>query len=171
MASISPSKPQNTPGSTLPPDFDVNRPQRGSRDGYFYLWIELNKQYGEIVNSMDDGRYDPRIYRKIRQMIATITDDSIRLYAWNLLDKTIYTIKTDSSYKTEKERHEAIMDTCDIILGEIWAFYDQFMGVTHRLRMGNTRPPDESEDEAIGVVESATGMPEPTEVIEGETTQ
>lgn len=162
---VSPSKPQPSAGA-LPQDFDVNRPQRGARDGYFYLWIELNKQYGDICNSMDGGRYDPRLYRKIRHMIGTITDDSIRLYAWNLLDGAINNIKNDTTLQTDSQKHEALMDICDVMLGEIWSFYDQFMGVTHRLRMGNTRPPNEDDEDIVGVVESATGMPEPTEVIE-----
>ena len=155
-------------GVGLPADFEVNRPQRGSRDGYFYLWLELNKQYGEITNSMVGGRYDTRIYRKIRHMISTITDDSIRLYAWNLLDGTIHQIKNDKSLTTAEQKNDAIMDTCDIILGEVWSFYDQFMGVTHRLRMGNASPPEgqEENDDGVGVIESPVGVPEPTEVAE-----
>lgn len=158
--------PAQPAGGGLPADFEINRPQRGSRDGYFYLWLELNKQYGEITNSMKSGGYDPRIYRKVRHMIATITDDSIKLYAWNLLEGTIHNIKTDKTLDTPAKQGEAIMDTCDIILGEVWSFYDQFMGVTHRLRMGNANPPPGSEDDEVGVVESPVGVPDPTDVIE-----
>jgi len=153
--------------SGLPADFEINRPQRGSRDGYFYLWLELNKQYGEITNSMQGGRYDPRIYRKVRHMIATITDDSLRLYAWNLLDGTLNQIKKDTHLMTVEQKNDAIMDLCDVILGEVWSFYDQFMGVTHRLRVGTATPPDSKENDIdVGVIESPVGTPESTEVVE-----
>jgi hypothetical protein len=150
----------------LPNDFDVNRPMRGSKDGYFYLWLDLNKQYGEIANSMT-GKYDPRIYRKIRHMIATITDDSIRLYAWNLFDSTMNNIQNDPKLSTESMKNDAIMDMCDILLGEIWSFYDQFVGVSHRLLVGNAKPPEGTEDDdGSRVSESPVGVPESTDVIE-----
>ena len=119
---------------------------------------------------MQPGKYDPRIYRKIRHMIATITDDGIRLYAWNLLDGTLNQIKKDKLLITSDQKNDAIMDTCDIILGEIWAFYDQYMGVSHRLRMGNANPPPGTEDdnEEVGYIESPVGTPGPTDVIEGD---
>jgi hypothetical protein len=154
------------PQAGLPEGFDVNRPMRGSKDGYFFLWLDLNKQYGEIANSMDKENYDPRLYRKIRHMIATITDDSIRLYAWNLLDGTIHQIEKDTKLDTPQKKNKAIMDTCDIILGEIWSFYDQFVGVTHRLRLGNADAPPGSEDDyGDGVSESPVGVPEQTDVV------
>jgi len=151
----------------LPQDFDVNRPMRGSKDGYFYLWLDLNKQYGEIANSMT-SKYDPRIYRKIRHMIATITDDSIRLYAWNLLDSTMNQIENDPKLKSESAKNDAVMDMCDILLGEIWSFYDQFVGVSHRLLVGNAKAPtyeEEDENGDAGTIESPVGVPSPTDVI------
>ncbi len=151
----------------LPQDFDVNRPMRGSKDGYFYLWLDLNKQYGEIANSMT-SKYDPRIYRKIRHMIATITDDSIRLYAWNLLDGTMNQIENDPKLKSESAKNDAVMDMCDVILGEIWSFYDQFVGVSHRLLVGNAKAPTTEEEDENGkarTIESPVGVPSPTDVI------
>ncbi len=159
----------NSPSQSrqLPQDFDVNRPMRGSKDGYFYLWLDLNKQYGEIANSMT-SKYDPRIYRKIRHMIATITDDSIRLYAWNLLDSTMHQIENDPKLKSESAKNDAVMDMCDVLLGEIWSFYDQFVGVSHRLLVGNAKAPtseEEDENGDAGTIESPVGVPSPTDVI------
>lgn len=125
----------------LPSDFDINRPQRGARDGYFYLWIELNKQYGEIINTMPSGRYDPRLKRKVRQMIATVVDDNVQLKCWNMFEGAIHNINNDTTLKTTDERNEVIMDICDIVVGQIWSFYDQFMGVSHRLLAGNAKAP------------------------------
>lgn len=141
---------------------------RGSRDGYFFLWLDLNKKYAEIVVSMENKRYDPRLPRIIRQMIATITDDSIRLFAWNMFDKTINQIRNDKSLKTEESKTDLIMDMCDILLGELWAYYDQFMGVTHRLRAGEATPPQgmEEDEESIGSIESPVGVPAPEDVID-----
>lgn len=148
----------------LPGDFDINRPQRGARDGYFYLWIELNKQYGEIINTMQTGRYDPRIKRKVRQMIATVVDDNTQLWLWNVFEGALHNITTKPGMRfdekekewvevklTAEEKNELIMDLCDLIVGQIWAFYDQFMGVSHRLKMGNARPPETTAEEDMPV--------------------
>ena len=161
----------------LPEGFDVNRPQRGARDGYYQLWLEMNKEYMKIIANMGDKRYDARIPRMVRHMIASITDDSIRLYAWNLFDSTMYNIRKKTPELSVEERSELIMDMCDVILGEIGAFYDQFAGVTHRLRMGNAKPPEGMEDDNGELPASSEGttspeesspfgVPDPTDVVD-----
>jgi hypothetical protein len=153
-------------GPKLPENFDVNRPMRGAKDGYMWRWFDLDRDYSRIISNMADKRYDQRIPRLTRHMISTVVDDNIRLYLFNLYDKTMNNIQNDPELGTEQKKADAIMDACDWFIGEIWAFYDQFTGVTHRLRVGNAKGPDETKseiieasDEVAGTIESPVGVP------------
>jgi len=135
----------------LPEGFDVKRPQRGARDGYYYEFIELNKAYSRIIESMQ-GTYDPRLRRIVRQMIGTVVDDNLQIFLWNLIDGIEHNIDKDTSLKPEA-RNNAKMDLCDLILGQISSYYDQFVGVTHRLKAGVATPPPGSNDDEMELSE------------------
>jgi hypothetical protein len=164
------------PQQGRPDDFEVNRPMRGAKEGYTWRWFDLDREYSKIISNMGDKRFDQRIPRLTRHMISTITDDNIKLYLFNLYDKAMDDIRKDKTLKTEQERADLIMDICDVFVGEVWSFYDQFAGVTHRLRVGNANPPPGTEEpvesdaidldgEVAGAIESPVGVPGRYDVI------
>jgi hypothetical protein len=69
------------------------------------------------------------------KFISTITDDSIRKQAFDMFNDRISAINSSSGSVDEK--NQQIADFCvGEMQGHITAFYDQFLGITHRLRLG-----------------------------------
>lgn len=117
-------------------DVDVitlDKPQRGAKDGYLQLFFINRKQFLEFLinENGDDGE---RVITLTRYMISAVTDDQIRDNLKQKLDKEIAEIQKRSMDNAAKHR-ELIKVAMDI-QGDITAFFDEFLGVTHRLRVG-----------------------------------
>ena len=116
-------------------DITLEKPQRGSKDGYLQAFFNASQQMNRIIaesNGIADFRF--RLYTL--KMIAGITDDKIRKTMLEYFDQRISNINNLTDL-TSDERNQKIADfCCGEMQGHIVAWYDQFMGITHRLKLG-----------------------------------
>lgn len=116
-------------------DITLEKPQRGSKDGYLQAFFNASQQMNRIIaesNGIADFRF--RLYTL--KMIAGITDDKIRKEMLEYFDQRISDINSLTDL-TSDERNQKIADfCCGEMQGHIVAWYDQFMGITHRLKLG-----------------------------------
>lgn len=112
---------------------EMNSPQRGSKEGYLQLFFISRQQLGRIIET-STSITDKRIIMYTRFMISSITDDGLRAQAEDELDLLLKEI-ADKDISNE-ERAEQTFVVCMRLQGDIVAFYDQFLGITHRLRIG-----------------------------------
>ena len=113
---------------------EINSPQRGSKDGYLQLFFISRQQLGRIIEQTQ-GVSDPRVLMYTKFMISSITDDELRGKAWEFLNEGLEKIN-DEPWSAE-EKSKAIFNLCIELQGHISAFYDQFLGITHRLKAGS----------------------------------
>jgi len=113
---------------------EMNTPQRGSKEGYLQLFFISRQQFGRIIENSTSFT-DERVIMYTRFMISSITDDDLRAEAEDNLDKDLEEI--DKMEGSNEAKSKLRFKVCMYMLGDITAFYDQFLGVTHRLRIGN----------------------------------
>ena len=121
-------------------DITLEKPQRGSKDGYLQAFFNASQQMNRIIaesNGIADFRF--RLYTL--KMIAGITDDKIRKEMFDFFEQelnNILNMKDDEGRPlSTDERNQKIADfCCGEMQGHIVAWYDQFMGITHRLSLG-----------------------------------
>lgn len=113
---------------------EFDRPTRGSKDGYLQLYFISRQQLGRIISDPDQSSTDRRIVTYTKFLISSITDDDIRDA---VKQKYLGLIAEAKAKDTDNEqRHEELIDACMEILGDINAFYDEFLGISHRLKVG-----------------------------------
>lgn len=113
---------------------EFDRPTRGSKDGYLQLYFISRQQLGRIISDPDQSSTDRRIVTYTKFLISSITDDDIRD---EVKQKYLGLIAEAKAKDTDNEqRHEELIDACMEILGDINAFYDEFLGISHRLKVG-----------------------------------
>jgi hypothetical protein len=112
---------------------EINSPQRGSKDGYLQLFFLARQQLGRIIEQTS-GLTDQRILMYTKHMISSITDDELREKAWDDLYENMKRIEEEGG--TPEQKSAKIFDYCMELQGDITAFYDQFLGITHRLKAG-----------------------------------
>jgi hypothetical protein len=113
---------------------EFDRPTRGSKDGYLQLYFISRQQLGRIISDPSQSSTDGRIVTYTKFLISSITDDEIRDTVRKKYLKTIEDINNEN-YDNDI-RHEKIIDACMEVLGDINAFYDEFLGISHRLKVG-----------------------------------
>lgn len=117
-----------------PAAFSLNRPEAQAKDEYLYLWqtylIGLEKLVCE-----SDAKFDPRIPRMVRFMIALIAHDNIRRFAETKFDDAMRYANGRKDL-TIDERNEMIIRICATMCGNITAYVDQFKGLAHQLKIG-----------------------------------
>ena len=117
-----------------PDNIMLDKPERGSKDGYLQTFNNMRMQFGKIIVE-SNGVSDHRIRLYTLSAISTVTDDNLRKTMFDYFQQEIEKInKLDIGVD---ERNQRIADFC---VGEMWgqitSFYDQFLGITHRLRLG-----------------------------------
>ena len=112
---------------------EMNSPQRGSKEGYLQLFFISRQQLGRIIENMQSIT-DPRVVTYTRFMISSIPDDELRIKAEDEFEAAMSEINKKSISNEAKAEEKLIF--CMQIQGDIVAFYDQFLGITHRLRIG-----------------------------------
>jgi hypothetical protein len=118
----------------------IDKPERGAKEGYLTTWYNQRRGLDMvIVNS--NGISDHRIRLYVRAMISGIVDDTIRAQALAYFDneiKKISEMKDENDRKISiEEQNQRIADfCCGEMAGHVSSFYDQFVGVTHRLKLG-----------------------------------
>jgi len=113
---------------------ELDRPTRGAKDGYLQLFFISRQQLGRIISDPDGAVTDQRIITYTKFLISSITDDDIRDQVKEMYAEKIQAIKAE---KLDNEtRHEKMVDATMDVLGDVTAFYDEFLGITHRLKVG-----------------------------------
>lgn len=113
---------------------EFDRPTRGSKDGYLQLYFISRQQLGRIISDPDQSPTDRRIITFTKFLISSITDDTIRDNVRVKYRGLLQDIKQKDI--DNEQRHEEIVDASMEILGDVNAFYDEFLGISHRLKVG-----------------------------------
>lgn len=108
-------------------------PKKGAKDGYLMLFFSARNELGNIINGWKDWT-DPRIIIYTKFLITGITDDEIRAKVMLKLNDKLKEIeeKKLSNDKASKEN----IDACVEVLGDITAFYDEYLGISHSINVG-----------------------------------
>lgn len=113
----------------------LEKPERGAKDGYLQkFYNESNSLSGVIRDS--NGISDHRIRLMTLKMIGGITDDTIRAKAFEFFNGKIKEINDNTEWSADKKNEEIANFCCGEMQGHITSFYDQFLGITHRLKLG-----------------------------------
>ena len=118
----------------------VDKPQRGAKEGYLTSYFNSSQQMNRVI-AESNGISDHRIRLLTLKMIAGITDDDIREKTFMFFSQELAKIEgltnKDGERLSADEKNQKIADfCCGEMQGLIVAWYDQFMGITHRLRLG-----------------------------------
>jgi len=111
-----------------------DRPKRGSEDGYLQLFFIQMREYGKMISDPNASPTDKRLITFTMFLISHITDDNIRQEV-----REIYLSKLDEianmQLDNEAKSSEVVAASMGIV-GDVVAFFDEFMGITHRLEIG-----------------------------------
>jgi hypothetical protein len=113
----------------------LEKPERGAKDGYLQSFFRARDQMGRLI-AEGNGYTDPRIRLYMLNMISGITDDTIREQAFGLFDQEIKKITDRTDLSADEKQQEIANFCCGKMQGHVISWYDQFMGITHRLRLG-----------------------------------
>lgn len=114
----------------------LEKPERGAKDGYLSAFFVSSQQMNRVI-AESNGISDHRIRLLTLKMIAGITDDTIRQQAFEYFNKKIEAINNTPGKSADDKNQEIANFCCGEMQGHIVAFYDQFLGITHRLKLGN----------------------------------
>ena len=113
----------------------LEKPERGAKDGYLSMFYNSSQQMNRVI-AESNGISDHRIRLLTLKMIAGITDDTIREDAFEYFNMRIDEINKTGKSADEKNQEIANF-CCGEMQGHIVSFYDQFLGITHRLKLGS----------------------------------
>ena len=116
-------------------DVEIEKPQRGSKDGYLDSFYNASHALNTVIKE-SNGISDHRIRLMTLKMIAGITDDTIRDKAFDYFFSEIEKINNTPGWSAEKKNQEIADFCCGKMQGHIISFFDQFLGITHRLKLG-----------------------------------
>ena len=123
-----------TATTTVEDVIEFDRPTRGSKDGYLQLYFICRQQLGRIISDPDQSPTDRRLITYTKYLISSITDDDIRGQVMDKYKALLVEIKKKNI--DNEQRYEEIIDATMEILGDVNAFYDEFLGISHRLKVG-----------------------------------
>jgi hypothetical protein len=112
----------------------LDKPQRGAKDGYLQLFFVSRQQMGRIISDESGGATDFRIVTYTKYLISSITDDTIRETVRKKYNDKLGEIKVKNL--DNQQRFDETVEASMEILGDVTAFYDEFLGITHRLKIG-----------------------------------
>lgn len=113
----------------------LEKPERGAKDGYLQRFYGSSATMDSVIRD-SNGIADHRLRLLTLKMIAGITDDTVRELAFKYFYAEIEKINKTPDISSE-EKNQRIADfCCGRMQGHIVAFYDQFLGITHRLKLG-----------------------------------
>jgi hypothetical protein len=109
--------------------------KRGSKDGYLMLFFQSRSDLGNIIQQWTDWT-DPRIMIYTKFLITSITDDEIR---GNIMKKLNTRLKEIDDLKVSNDKSsKEIIEACIDVLGDVTAFYDEFLGISHTISVGGS---------------------------------
>lgn len=112
---------------------DLGIPKKGGKEGYLFLFFTARQQIGSLIAHME-GITDPRLEVFTRYMISSITDAETRSEILDEMDRQLDEIGRERTGVEERAR--AAMVVYMDALGAVSDWYDDFLGITHRLVIG-----------------------------------
>jgi len=136
---------------------ELSSPLRDGPQGYMATWYMAYLNLNRLISSPDmQGYTDPRIEMSVRHHITLITDDGRREEAIKMLDDEITRLVNPKDGNEDRSRSRFI--ACMNVEGAIAGWFDEFMGVSHKLTVGIATPPPE---------EVPSAQPEETNPVSG----
>lgn len=112
---------------------DLGLPRKGGKEGYLFLFFTARQQIGSLIANME-GITDPRLEVFTRYLISSITEADTREEILQEMDRQLEEIGREKTGVEERAR-AAMMVYMDA-LGSVSDWYDDFLGITHRLVIG-----------------------------------
>ena len=113
----------------------IDKPERGAREGYLQMFYTASQQMNRVI-AESNGISDHRIRLLTLKMIAGITDDTIRYKTFQYFESRIAEINAQKGVDANEKNQQIANFCCGEMQGLIVSFYDQFLGITHRLKLG-----------------------------------
>lgn len=113
----------------------LEKPERGAKDGYLSKFYNESSSLNGVIRE-SNGISDHRIRLMTLKMIGGITDDTIRAKTFEYFDQRIAKINATPGLSAEEKNEQIANFCCGEMQGLITSFYDQFLGITHRLKLG-----------------------------------
>jgi hypothetical protein len=113
----------------------LEKPERGAKDGYLQMFYNSSNSLNGVIRE-SNGISDHRIRLMTLKMIGGITDDTIRAKTFEFFEHKIKEIHDHTDWSADKKNEEIANFCCGEMQGHITSFYDQFLGITHRLKLG-----------------------------------
>lgn len=114
-------------------EFDLGVPQKGAKEGYLQTFFNNRMQIAHTIMQMQ-GVTDFRIEVMTMFVISGITDAKKRKAITDELENDLEAIKSGGGDMDERGRR--ILMRCMKAMGDVSSWFDEFMGITHRLSVG-----------------------------------
>jgi len=119
----------------------IDKPERGAKEGYLVSFFNSSQQMNRVI-AESNGISDHRIRLLTLKMIASITDDDKREKTFQYFAQELKKIEEmkdkDNNRLSADEKNQKIADfCCGEMQGHITSWYDEFLGITHKLRLGD----------------------------------
>jgi len=111
---------------------DLGIPTRGAKEGYLGLYFASRQQLGVVIGNLQ-GVSDRRLEVFTRFMISGVTDREVRDKMRTRLNELL---KEAGDRQDAEDRARAAIAAYMEVLGEVTEWYDDFLGITHRLVIG-----------------------------------
>lgn len=113
-------------------DFDFGTPQRGTKEGYLTTFFNNRMHVAHLITQYQ-GISDIRIQIMTMYLISTITDDTERKKLSDAFQSDLEAVEGE---KTAEKRALKANRVCMEYMGKVSSWYDEFLGITHRLTFG-----------------------------------
>lgn len=119
----------DSPPILVPPNgVDIGLPKKSAKDGYLANYFITKQHLASAIHEFK-GPSDPRLRLYTYQLISDIVDDDRRRAIYSRFTKMVANTLNNSSLDGD-EKSWKIVEAVFITLGDISAFYDEFLGVT-----------------------------------------
>lgn len=128
-------------------EIDLGAPWRGAKEGYLQNYFITRQNFGTMLLSITSYA-DPRIPLMTDFLISAITDDTTRKAASELRRERYNEYIHEMEDPSEEEKAQCLAKACMDTLGDITAWYDEFLGITNKQTF-DVIPRHAGEDESV----------------------
>lgn len=112
-------------------EIDLGAPWRGAKEGYLQNYFITRQNFGSMLLSISSYA-DPRIPLMTDFLISAITDDTTRIAASELKRERYRDYINEMDDPSEEDKAQCLARACMDTLGDITAWYDEFLGITNK---------------------------------------
>ena len=126
-------KSESPPIMVPPGGVDVGLPRKSAKDGYLASYF-ITKQHLAAAIQDSRGPSDPRLRLFTHLLISDIVDDERRREIYARFTKMVANILKEKDLDGD-EKSWKIVEAIMVTLGDISAFYDEYLGVSTHQRL------------------------------------